>query len=170
MYSKYIMFSYPQSEPLKKAYSNEPLQKSSLGYATNNVYQQLPPRMNDSRSLVASYQPESILNNNLIKQNNIQSNWQYRKFLTENSQQIAQENFKEAANDCGYFQRFTVDERGYFSDSHKTPLDYSMYKDKSTVLNEQSDLKQLYLTKEQLDNKKKPVTLTQEQLFSSLAK
>ena len=65
------MFSYPQSEPLKKAYSNEPLQRSSLGYATNNVYQQMPPRMDDSRSLIASYQPESILNNNLIKQNNI---------------------------------------------------------------------------------------------------
>ena len=41
MYSKYIMFSYPQSEPLKKAYSNEPLQKSTLGYATNNVYQNI---------------------------------------------------------------------------------------------------------------------------------
>ena len=49
-------------------------------------------------------------------------------------------------------------------------MDYSMYKDKSTLIHEQSDLKQLYLTKEQLNNKKKSITLTQEQLFYNLAK
>ncbi len=167
MYSKYIMFSYPQTQPYKSAYQEEPIYKSTLGYATNNVYQQYPPRMTDSRSLIASYQPESILNNNLIKENNIQSNWQYRKFLTENSQMIARENFKEACNDCGFFQRFTPGERGYHSETHSTPI---QYKDNATILNEKSDLKQLYLSREDLQSKRDPLTLTQDQLFSSLAK
>ena len=48
MYMKYIMFSYPQPEPIKKAYQNDAiLEKSSLGYATNNVHPTLPPIMND---------------------------------------------------------------------------------------------------------------------------
>ena len=47
MYKKYIMFSYPQKEPIKSAYSgNDTLPRSTLGYATNNIYQLLM-RFND---------------------------------------------------------------------------------------------------------------------------
>ena len=171
MYKKYIMFSYPQKEPIKSAYSNnEILPRSTLGYATNNIYQSMPPRMDDSRSLVASYQPEAILNENLLNKSGVKSNWEYRKYLTEHSQQIAKDNFKEAANDVGYYERFTPNERGYQSKTHSTPLTGINYKDSSTILNENSDLKDLYLTRESLEKKREPVVLTQDQLFSHLAK
>lgn len=171
MYKKYIMFSYPQKEPIKSAYSNnEILPRSTLGYATNNIYQSMPPRMDDSRSLVASYQPEAILNENLLNKSGVKSNWEYRKYLTEHSQQIAKDNFREAANDVGYYERFTPNERGYQSKTHSTPLTGINYKDSSTILNENSDLKDLYLTRESLEKKREPVVLTQDQLFSHLAK
>ena len=171
MYKKYIMFSYPQTEPIKSAYSdNQILPRSTLGYATNNIYHNMPPRMDDSRSLVAAYQPEAILNESLLNKSGVKSNWEYRKYLTEHSQQIAKENFKEAANDVGYFERFTPNERGYQSQTHGTPLSSANYKDSSTILNENSDLKNLYLTREELQQKREPVVLTQDQLFSQLAK
>ena len=169
MYKKYIMFSYPKSEPLKQAYSNECSTNSKIGYGTNNIYQNIPSRMTDSRSLIAAHQPEAVLNENLIKQNNIRSNWEYRKFLTENSQQIAQDNFREACNDSGYFQRFTPDERGFQKETHNIPSQ-TVYKNPETVLQEQSDLKQLYLSREELQGKREPITLTQDQLFSTISK
>jgi hypothetical protein len=165
------MFSYPQPEPIKRAYQNDViLEKSTLGYATNNVHPQLPPRMNDGRSLIASHQPEAILNETILQNNNIKSNWEYRKFLTENSQKIAQENFREACNDVGYTERFTPDERGYKNDTHNTPSNYLLYKDQSTIINEKSDLKNLYLSRDELNSHFKPVSLTQNELFSNLAK
>ena len=171
MYSKYIMFSYPRAEPFKKAYSNDTiLEKSTFGYATNNVHPQLPARMNDGRSLIAAHQPEAVLNETILQNSGVQSNWEYRKYLTENSQQIARDNFREACNDVGYFERFAPDERGYKSEKHDTPSSYLVYKDQSTIINENSDLKNLYLTREELSSRYEPVTLTQDQLFSKVAK
>ena len=171
MYSKYIKFSSPQHEPVNKAYSNYTTpEKSTLGYATNNQYPQLPPRMTDSRSLIASYQPEAILNETLIKNSNVSTNWEYRKYLTENSEKIAQENFREACNDVGYYQRFLPNERGYKGDIYNGPNNHLLYKHQNTLLNESSDLKELYLSREELSKKLEPVTFTQEQIFSNLAK
>jgi hypothetical protein len=171
MYSKYIMFSYPQAEPFKKAYSTESnLEKSTFGYATNNVHPQLPARMNDGRSLIAAHQPEAVLNETILQNSGVNSNWEYRKYLTENSQKIARDNFREACNDVGYFERFTPDERGYNSDKHNIPSSHLLYKDQETILNEKSDLKNLYMSRDELQSRFEPVTLTQEQLFSKLAK
>jgi len=171
MYKKYIMFSYPQKEPIKSAYlDNQLLPRSTLGYATNNIYHSMPPRMEDSRSLIAAYQPEAILNETLLKKSNVKSNWEYRKYLTENSQKIAQDNFREACNDVGYFERFAPNERGYQSKIHQTPLHGMNYKSQSTILNENSDLKDLYLSREDLQKKRDPVIVTQDQLFSHLSK
>ena len=44
------------------------------------------------------------------------------------------------------------------------------YKENSTILQEQSDLKQLYLSRDDLQKQKTPVVLTQDQLFSQLSK
>jgi hypothetical protein len=171
MYSKYIMFSYPRAEPFKKAYSNETLlEKSTFGYATNNVHPEMPPRMNDGRSLIAAHQPEAVLNETILQNSGVATNWEYRKYLTENSQQIARDNFREACNDVGYFERFTPDERGYKNDKHNTPSSHLLYKDQSTILNEKSDLKNLYLSREELSNRSQPVILTQDELFSKLSK
>ena len=125
--------------------------------------------MHDGRNY-ASWQSGAAINENLRKKTGIKQNWEYRKYLTENSQQIARDNFREACNDVGYFERFAPDERGYKSEKHDTPSSYLVYKDQSTIINENSDLKNLYLTREELSSRYEPVTLTQEQLFSKIAK
>ena len=158
----YIMFSYPQPEPFAYAYKESSIPESKLGYATNNVYNGIPANMTDSRSLIASYQPETILNQNLIKQSGIQSNWEYRKYLTEHSQEIAETNFKESCNDCGYFERFLPSERG--QKNEVLPMR------SNRPVSHNSDLKQLYLSREELSNKYEPHTMTQDQLFSYMSK
>lgn len=168
MCMKYIMFSYPQPETTKCAFPviRETIPKSKLGYATNNVYHDFPANMQDGRSLIASHQPEAILNENLIKQSGIQSNWQYRNYLTHHSEEIAQDNFREACNDTGYFERFLPNQRGSDLPVQSAPLQYSSYDDTRSVENQPtSDLKELYLSREQLESRKTAPVVTQDELF-----
>lgn len=165
------MFSYPQVSPTPCAFPviHETLPRSKLGYDTNPVYPEFPPMMADGRALIASYQPESILNANLIHQNGIKSNWQYRKFLTENSTSIAQQNFREACNDVGYFERVLPSEMGNQDPITHTPYNYSSYMDTAKPQGyANSDLKDLYLSREQLNARKTSPAITQAQLFKNL--
>jgi hypothetical protein len=61
--------------------------------------------MSDGRSLVAGYTPEALLNAELMKQNGITNNWQYRQYMNKNTEQVQQKNFNLAANDIGYIYR-----------------------------------------------------------------
>jgi hypothetical protein len=81
----------------------ETVPRSALGYNSNNQYPEFPPLMMDGRAVVASYQPESAINNNIILENNIQSNWEYRRYLTENAVDVMNRNFRDACNDAGYY-------------------------------------------------------------------
>jgi len=151
------MFSYPQPDsvgPLIK----ETLPRSSLGYTTNNLYAGFPPIMTDGRSIVASYQPEAILNTTLIQQNQIQSNWQYRKYLTDNAQQVMQQNFREACNDMGYYERFAPSERGNAGPITQSGASVQRRKDVG-------DLQQVYLSRDELNDRKRVVLQSQEELF-----
>jgi hypothetical protein len=40
----------------------------------------------------------------LINENGITSNWQYRRYLTQNANSIMKTNFRESANDVGYIK------------------------------------------------------------------
>ena len=125
------------------------LPKSSLGYATNNVYPEFPPIMSDGRSLVSSWQPESKQNDELIKTNGIQNNWQYRRYLTDNAGDIMKSNFIDTANDTGYSIPPTESGTG------SAPYKYKSYQDSTQPPGyNDSDLKQLYLTREQLNARK----------------
>jgi hypothetical protein len=128
--------------------------KSSLGYNTNPQYPQFPPKMHDGRSVISSWQPETAINEHLIKEHNIQSNWMYRKYLTENGTKLMEYNFKEACNDTGYI----------------IPTNYSSppadnLQPTSEIQSSESDLRHIYLTREQLNTKKVTPVITQEQLL-----
>jgi hypothetical protein len=144
----------------------ETVPRSRLGYATNNVFPEFPPLMSDGRSLIATYQSESDTNAILIKTNGIQSNWQYRNYLIDNGASIMNENFREACNDVGYFERFNRNDIGNGDKIKNTPHMYSSYTDDSKphgYVN--SDLKDLYLSREQLNSRKIAPTMTQDQLL-----
>jgi hypothetical protein len=114
--------------------------------------------MTDGRSIVASYQPEAILNTTLIQQNQIQSNWQYRKYLTDNAQQVMQQNFREACNDMGYYERFLPSERGNAGPITQSGATLQRRKDVG-------DLQQVYLSRDELNDRKRVVLQSQEALF-----
>ena len=154
------MFSFAyNSEKIGCAYPviKETVPKSALGYNTNNLYSQFPPKMSDGRSAISSWQPESAANNQLLKNNDIKSNWQYRKYLTQHSQQIMEYNFRETCNDTGYFIPPLDVCNGDEPNKHSTnvPYVYSSFTDTSKPEGyQESDLKQMYLSREQLNSRK----------------
>jgi hypothetical protein len=157
------MFS---GEPIHCAYPiiKETLPKSSLGYNTNNLYPEFPPLMSDSRSLIASWQPETIINNGLVRDTGIKSNWEYRKYLTENAMDIMKYNMTEACNDVGYYKRYTE------PPVSKLPSGHHIYKsnmDNTSSGIMSSDLKELYMSREQLNSRKISPGITQEEILRS---
>jgi hypothetical protein len=133
----------------------------TAGYHSNNKYAGFPPLMADGRSITASYQPEAVLNAHLVKELGIKSNWDYRQYLTKNSKEIMQYNCKQAANDIGYTMRYSD-----LGKSSTTPYLYSSAMESSAPIGYQtSDLKELYLSREQLQSRMVAPELTQAELF-----
>ena len=164
------MFSY-QPENIRAAYPiiKETIPRSSLGYNTNNKYPELPPLMSDGRAVVGSWQPESVINKELIETNNIKSNWEYRKYLQQNSQQIMEYNFRESSTDVGYLKR-PIDvpsiQSNVSTGIRSTPYAFSSVLDNTKPLGyASSDLKTMYLTREQLESRKISPVITQDKLL-----
>jgi hypothetical protein len=151
------------------------LPQSARGYAANNVYPGFPPLMNDGRALIASWQPEAIENNHLLKSSGVTSNWEYRKYLTHNAPSIIQHNFAEAANDCGYTELGV--RRGNNSaylpifaglpKSISPPAQYNSYIQPERDFGKfGSDLKANYLSREQLAARTVTPVITQAELLN----
>jgi hypothetical protein len=122
--------------------------------------------MSDGRSLIATYQSETDTNAITMKSNGIKSNWQYRNYLTDNGESIMRENFKEACNDVGYFERFSPTTMDGKEKIKSTPYMYSSYTDGTKPQGyANSDLKEMYLSREQLNSRKIAPTVTQDQLL-----
>ena len=142
------MFSYPQT-----------YQASALGYQTNNRFQTFPPLMNDGRSILSTWQPESAANDQIIRENNIQSNWQYRRYIQKNADSILKQNQIDAYNDTGYIVRKVNPP----STNGGAKQYASLYEISPTE--QESDLKQLYLSRERLESRKIAPEMTQSELL-----
>lgn len=161
------MFSFVKStrgESLYQAYPN--IQPPSMqGYQANNQYPNFPPKMNDGRAVLASWQPGAVVNESILKESGITSNWQYRKFLTENGDSIRQRNFEYSCNDVGYFIRnedIGMEQPTGFGN----PRVYTSMDEPIRHLGGQpSDLKQTYLSREQLEARRVIPTMTQDELI-----
>jgi hypothetical protein len=92
-------------------------------------------RMADGRTF-SSGTSDAILDEKLRQRENIRTNWDYRVYLQENASSIMKLNQAE-----------------------------SMYYKVPTYIETPSDLKQLYLSKEQLQKNMKPIIITQEELL-----
>ena len=106
--------------------------------------------MSDGRNF-ASWQPEAVINERIQKQENINSSWQYRQFLTNNAMQIMKYNNMEACYDLGLPSHIQTD---------KTPSSNVPYLFKSNFDNSKpgfgycnSNLKNPYLSREQLQSR-----------------
>jgi hypothetical protein len=152
--------SYDSAYPVVK----DTIPPSALGYHSNNKYDGFPPLMSDGRSITASYQPEAVLNEHLLKEIGVQTNWQYRQYLMKNSKEIQQYNRLQTANDAGYFKRYADPE----SSSYSTPF---LYQTAGSTQKPQgystSDLKDVYLSREQLQARMVAPELTQAELYQT---
>jgi hypothetical protein len=125
----------------------ENIPNSRLGYNSNNVYVGFPPLMSDGRTVIASFQPDAVLNEQWIADKGIQSNWQYRQYLQKNAAEILQKNMMDASNDCGYFDRYAD-----YKFNNGTPVLFQSFMDnRKPIFYSDTDLKQMYLTRQQLD-------------------
>jgi len=130
---------------------------NNLGYNTNNRHSEFPPLMSDGRAVPSSYQPESVINNDIIIQNNIKSNWEYRQYLINNAAAIMENNYKDACNDSGCTAKIYEihGNANVIRDPVASPFVYN-----SNNLNERplghssGDLKTAYLSREELTARK----------------
>jgi len=141
------MFSFDYKNAYPDIINKYP--KSSLGYDTNNKYPFFPPLMNDGRSVISSWNPESIINDKIRNENGIKTNWEYRNYLIKNAVNIMNKNYNETANDTGFMYPKQT------TTTSNSPFLYSSINDKKTPVGfESSDLKEIYLNREQLYSRK----------------
>ena len=116
---------------------------------SNNIHFNFPAIMEDGRNYT-SYDMAPILDKSLKEKAGINTNTDYRRYLQSNADSIIKSNQMSACLEIG-----TV----YYSDPMQEP-NGSPYIFKSTLSNdrpygyESSDLKNLYLTREQLNAQK----------------
>ncbi len=124
---------------------------------SNNIHFDFPPLMSDGRNF-ASWQPGAEINSAIRKENKITSNWQYRSYLVNNADEIIKLNQQEACNNCGCCN---------IPKSQKTsnrPFIYQSCVQNSMPFGyENSDLKNVYLTSQQLQCRMTAPILTQDQ-------
>lgn len=134
-----------------------------LGYHSNNVYENFPPMMADGRVIIASYQPDAIANEQIIKDNNIKTNWEYRKYLQENAKEIMRQNCLNMSNDVGYVRRYEIEP------VKATPFIFKKWNERASEKVQgypDSDLKRMYLTREELNSRVTTDTpITQEDII-----
>ena len=114
---------------------------------SNNIHFNFPPIMDDGRNY-ASYQPEAVINERIQQQNNINTNWKYRQFLTKNASDIINFNTQEACYTLGLSPHVTSDA----TPSSNVPF---VYKSTFDTTNpgfgySNSDLKSPYLSRVEL--------------------
>ena len=118
---------------------------------SNNIFTSAPPLMSDGRNY-ASWVPGSELNELIKKKAGITNNSDYRLFLTKNADKIIELNQLESCNNCGccpYLESklnnnnnnnpYLYNTDCYVKNNNCQPIGY-----------ENSDLKDLYLSREQL--------------------
>lgn len=129
------------------------------GCSLNNIYDNYPPLMSDTR-YITSYKGNQQLNDHLKQRNNIQTNYDYRMFLTQNGDNIMETNrmnYCNAHGVCMYKNKnIPISQKYLFqgqNDTHQ-PFGY-----------ETSDLKKDYIDRQSLQSRLYTPLLTQDQML-----
>ena len=125
---------------------------------SNNLHFNFQPIMEDGRTF-SSWVPGSAINDQLRAQNNIESNWDYRQFLMHNSTNVMDANLQQCFNQSGYSNL-------YGQNVSNSPFLYATVADKSQPYGyEDSDLKNIYLSRNDLQSRMIAPIVTQDQLL-----
>jgi hypothetical protein len=129
---------------------------------SNNIHFNFPPIMSDGRNF-ANWQPGASLSEKVRKDAGITTNWQYRKYLTENADSIIKYNQFSSSEDCSGGNSIYSNGEEKLSNS---PFVYKSALDNSRPYGyENSDLKNSYLSKFQLEARMVTPVFTQAQLL-----
>lgn len=114
---------------------------------SNNIHFDYPPIVSDGR-LFTTYQPESVINQRIQKQENIHTNWSYRQYMQQNGLAIMKYNTLESCYELG----LDPNTKKNNTSSPNVPFMYNTSFDtnKPGYGYSNSDLKSPYLTREQL--------------------
>tara|TARA_B110000285_G_C15007361_1_gene554562 strand:- start:637 stop:1020 length:384 start_codon:yes stop_codon:yes gene_type:complete len=117
--------------------------------------------MSDGRNF-AKWQPGAAINKEIRDKNKIKTNWEYRQYLTQQADEIIKSNQLEACDQCGDCPiNSTTD---YSTTSANTPFLYKNCIDKSQPYGyNDSDLKNLYLSRNELQCRMVAPILSQDQ-------
>jgi hypothetical protein len=114
----------------------------------NNLHSEKPPLMSDGR-VYSSWDPYCEANNKLKKFLNIDNNYDYRQYLIKDGLKIIRSNRMEALKHNRHNDFYTNE-----LETHNKHI-FAGVQDNSTPFGfENSDLKNLYLSRQQLNSKK----------------
>jgi len=127
--------------------------------ASNNIHFDFPPLMSDGRNF-ATWIPACKINEDIQKKSNITTNYEYRQYLTKNADKIIKQNQLSACNECCACWE-------QYKKVPYTPTSQYLYQSCTNGGQpygyENSDLKNLYLSRFALESQKKGPILTQQQ-------
>ena len=125
---------------------------------SNNIHNDFPPLMSDGRHFT-NWLHGSNINEIIKKTHNFQDNNDYRRYLTANTENIINNNRNDAyKNCCSYLISYQSTPKTY-------PYLYTSSSDSSQPFGyTNTDLKKLYLSREQLNDNKITPFITQEAL------
>ena len=128
---------------------------------SNNIHFDYPPLMSDGRQYT-NWNSACNTNNAVIHSNNIQTNYQYRQYLINNAKQVMSSNQKTACDECGFCQ--------YSQAYTPQPLGKYLYKSCSDMSKpygyENSDLKNMYVSRQALQSRLTGPLMSQQGMFS----
>tara|TARA_Y100000816_G_scaffold289836_1_gene277150 strand:+ start:15020 stop:15472 length:453 start_codon:yes stop_codon:yes gene_type:complete len=123
----------------------------TLQNPTNNQFHSMPALMEDKRQGAASWNTEASVDQKLKEYTNSTSNWEYRKYLTSNANEVMSVNFRHKLMENPVQNQIT----SQAPITNRSPYLYGGLLDKTNVASDtfSSDLKDLYLTRVQLQAK-----------------
>jgi len=121
---------------------------------SNNTHFDFPPIMSDGRNF-ASWQPDAVVNETIQKQVGIRSNWEYRQYMINNATSIMKLNNTEACSSMG-LNPYAANSNPEQTPTSNTPYLFKTMNDRrrgNGIEYPPSDLKNPYLTREQLQSR-----------------
>jgi hypothetical protein len=128
------------------------MNKGSCSNGSNNIYNNYPLIMDDAR-LFSNYY-SSVFNDEMLKRNkNIITNNDYRKYLQYNAEAIIANNQYNSCNECSVCPYYNNKANSTINKNTPYIFDTTLSQIRPYGY-ETSDLKEIYLSKQQLDSQK----------------
>lgn len=136
--------------------------------ASNNIHFNYPPLMSDGRNFV-NWNPACQINDRMRRNYGIKSNYEYRQFLMSNADRIIRQNQISACNQCGVcereFARPSPEEEYMEQRKPQYYLYDSCRQQQAPYGYEHSDLKSLYLSRQQLQSQYNAPIMSQAEYY-----